>query len=627
VPRRFPGLAPVLGGRSLASVAYGEIGSSLYFALGVVALYALGLTAWVLLISGLVFLLVALSYAEGTAAIPEPGGGALFVRRAFNDPAGFVTGWALFLDYLIVIALAALFVPHYLAVAVGIDELRDSPWDAVVGVGVIVTLGVVRLVHRPQLYALAIGIAAIAFAAHLALILVGLPFLLDTHALGAGTDLGGDPAWDELAFALPLAMLAYTGLETVANLAAEAREPGRTLPRSLFAGIGAVVAVSFGVAVVGLSAFPVVSGSTALGEEWRLAPLAGIAERIGDELPSALGDVLVFVVSMSGVVVLLAAVTTSMSGAGRLTYSLARHSMLPHAFERLNRRTLLAPASIITTTSVAGGLLIVSDAAGRASVILASLFSFGVLLAFTAAQLAVVRLRRTEPALPRPFRAPGMPLVGVVGAALTAAIWVLSIATHEAARIAGPMWLVIGGAIYAYVRKSRGERLTARIRAPVADIVPSREGEYRRILVPVKLGPIGEEVFATALRLAEELRAAITALHVIVVPLSAPVDAPLEEEEERAARSLAEARQLAAEHGVEVEGVIVRARAIGAAVVEEATSRGADLIVMGSSPRWRRQSRFFGPTVEHVLRRANCEVMVIAYPQGVLEDEAATLAT
>jgi basic amino acid/polyamine antiporter, APA family len=473
VARRFAGLTRVLGERSLASVAYGEIGSSLYFALGVVALYALGLTSWVLLLSGLVFLLVALSYAEGTAAIPEPGGAALFVRRAFNDPAGFVTGWALYLDYLIVIALAALFVPHYLASAIGVEALRDSPWDAVSGVAVIVVLALIRLVRRPQLYALALGVAAIAFSAHVLLITLGLPLLFDTNAIGAGTDLGADPAWDELAFALPLAMLAYTGLETVANLSSEAREPGRTLPRSLFMGIGAVVAVSFFVGVVGLSAFPVVNGSTALGEQWRLAPLAGIAERIGDQLPSALGAALVFAISMSGVVVLLAAVTTSMSGAGRLTYSMARHSMLPHAFERLNRRTLLAPTSILTTTTVACGLLVVSDVMGRAAVILASLFSFGVLIAFTAAQLAVVRLRKTEPALPRPFRAPGMPIVGVVGATLTAAIWVLSVATHEGARIAGPAWLVAGGAIYAYVRRSRGERLTARIRAPIADIVPS----------------------------------------------------------------------------------------------------------------------------------------------------------
>ena len=622
MPRRFEGLTRRLGELSLASIAYGEIGSSLYFALGVVALYALGLTPWVLLLSGLVFVLVALSYAEGTAAIPEPGGAALFVRRAFNDPAGFATGWLLFLDYLIVIALGALFVPHYLAIAIDVDALRDAPWDAVAGVGVIAALALVRVARRPQVYALLIAVAAVALAAHLALIVLGLPLLFDQSALGAGADTRSEPTLDELAFALPLAMLAYTGLETVANLAAEAREPGRTLPRSLFLGIGAVVATSFGVAVVGLSAFPASGGSTALGDEWRLAPLAGIAQAVGGELPAGIGGAFESLVAATGVAVLLAAVTTSMSGAGRLTYSLARHGMLPHAFERLNRRTLLAPAAIALTATASAALLVGSALLGRASVILASLFSFGVLFAFTAAQLAVVRLRRTESALARPFRAPAMPLVGLVGASLTAAIWVLLLLTHEAARTAGPMWLVVGFAIYAYVRKSRGERLTARVRAPVAEIVASREGGYTRIIVPVKVGAIGEEVFATALRLAEEERAALSALHVVPVPLDKPLDAEVAEEEQRGERSIAEARQLAEEHGVEVEGVVVRARSIGAAVVEQAQARGADLIVMGSSPRWRRQSRVFGPTVEYVLRRAPCEVMVVAYPQGVLEDEA-----
>jgi APA family basic amino acid/polyamine antiporter len=617
--RRFEGLTRALGGVSIASVAYGEIGSSLYFALGVVALYALGLTPLVLLVAGLVFLLVALSYAEGTAAIPEPGGAALFVRRAFNDPAGFATGWMLLLDYLIVSALAALFVPHYLA-ALGLEGLRDSPWDVVVGAGVIVALSLLRIVRRPQLYRLAVVVAVVALVSHLALIALGFALLFDPDAF-RGIDLGGDPAWDELAFALPLAMLAYTGLETVANLSAETREPGRTLPRSLFAGIGAVVAVSVAIGVVGISAFPVENGTTALGEQWRLAPLAGIADAISAELPWMLGDIVVVVVALSGVVVLLAAVTTSMSGAGRLSYSLARHGMLPHAFERLHRRTLHSPAAIVATAAVALALLIGSDLAGRSSVILASLYSFGILLAFTAAQLAVVRLRRVEPDLPRPFRAPWMPFAGLIGAALTAAIFVLSIATHEAARIAGPVWLAAGFAVFVVVRRRSGTALTARVRPGVADIVPSKEGEYRRILVPVKLGLIGVEVFATALRLAEEYGASITAVHVVPVPLDQPLDATLYEEEERSASSLAEAKLLAAEHGVEVDAEVVRARTIGAAVIEQALGRGADLIVMGSSPRWRRQSRLFGPTVDYVLRKAPCEVMVIAYPQGVLEEE------
>jgi basic amino acid/polyamine antiporter, APA family len=216
-----------------------------------------------------------------------------------------------------------------------------------------------------------------------------------------------------------------------------------------------------------------------------------------------------------------------------------------------------------------------------------------------------------------------MPFTGIVGAALTGAIFVLSVATHEAARVAGPLWLLAGLAVYALVRRRRGAALTARVRPGIADLVASAEGQYREILVPLKLGPIGDEVFATALRLAEEHGASIAAVHVVLVPLDRPLEAHMFDEEERAETSIAEAKLLASEHGVEVEGVVLRGRTIGRAVVEEARARGADLILMGSSSRWRRQSRFFSPTVEYVLGHAPCEVMVIAYPQGVLEDEAA----
>jgi nucleotide-binding universal stress UspA family protein len=146
-------------------------------------------------------------------------------------------------------------------------------------------------------------------------------------------------------------------------------------------------------------------------------------------------------------------------------------------------------------------------------------------------------------------------------------------------------------------------------------------GAFERILVPLKIGLIGEEVLGTAIKLAEEHGSVITALHVVRVPLEKPLDAEVVEAEERAEASLAEAKLLAAELGVTVDGVLVRARAIGEAIVDVAVEHSADLIVLGSSPRWRRQSRFFSPTVDHVLRHAPCEVMVIAYPQGVLEEE------
>src|SRR4249919_1695181 len=157
--RKLRGFERVLDAPALFAIAYGEIASSLYIALGIVAGAALGLTPLVLLVTGAIFLLVALSYAEGTAAIPETGGAATFVRRAFNDLLGFLTGWALFLDYLIVISLSALFLPHYLGTALSVDVLRDSPWDAVIAVLVIATIAAVRLVRRSRLHTGGLAVA------------------------------------------------------------------------------------------------------------------------------------------------------------------------------------------------------------------------------------------------------------------------------------------------------------------------------------------------------------------------------------------------------------------------------------------------------------------------------------
>ena len=230
----------------LFGVAYGEIASSIYFALGIIAGHALGLTPFVLLFTGLLFLVVAMSYAEGTTELRETGGAATFVRRAFNDLAGFIAGWALFLDYLIVTALAALFLPHYLGRAVGATGLESGPWDKVVAIGVIAFIGVARLVRRKRIYVAGLGVATIDLFTQLLLVVLGLALLWSPDALTKGASLGSSPTWHELAFALPLAMLAYTGLETVANLAEETRRPGVQLPKSLFGGIGTVVAVYVG---------------------------------------------------------------------------------------------------------------------------------------------------------------------------------------------------------------------------------------------------------------------------------------------------------------------------------------------------------------------------------------------
>src|SRR3989440_2208528 len=316
--RKVPGLQRVLDAPVLFSVAYGEIASSIYLALGIIALHALGVTPVILLVVGVLFLVVSLSYAEGTAAIPETGGAATFVRRAFNDLAGFLTGWALFLDYLIVIALSALFLPHYLAAAFHGTSLGQKPWDVVVGACAIAFVALFRVFRRARLYRFAVVAAVLDLCTQLVLVALGFALLFSGHALTNGVSIGSAPSWHAIAFALPLAMLAYTGLETVANFAEETRQPGVDLPRSLFSAIGLVVAVYVAIALVGLSAFPEHHGTTALGTKWLRAPLMGIVSALHGHLPGWLGTALRVYVGLGGALILLLAITTSISGFTRL---------------------------------------------------------------------------------------------------------------------------------------------------------------------------------------------------------------------------------------------------------------------------------------------------------------------
>jgi APA family basic amino acid/polyamine antiporter len=624
--RKLPQLQRVLDAPALASVAYGEIASSIYFALGIIAAHALGFTPAVLGLVGILFMVVALSYAEGTASIRETGGAATFVRIAFNDLAGFMTGWVLFLDYLIVIALSALFLPHYLGGSLEVDALSRKPWDVVAAVGVIAVIALARLVRRPALYTFGFAVPLLDLVTQLLIVIVGFAVVFSPHALTLGVDLGHEPSWHAIAFALPLAMLAYTGLETVANFAEEVRRPGRDLPRSLFSAIGLVVVLYVLIACVGLSAFPAHNnGTTALGTTWKDAPLVGIAAAFKGHVPDWFTSALRFYVGLTGALVLFAAATTSISGFSRLAYSLGEHGQLPPAFGRLNRRTLVSPQSILFAGGISIALLLLSASRHDQVSFLASLFSFGVLLAFTAAQLAVIRLRQTQPDLRRPFRVPfsvrGIPIPSAIGALATAAIFVVAMVTHAGARYGGPVWLLLGLVIYFLVRRERGTGMLEHVVSSDEQVLP--EAHFSSILVPMKLGEIGEEMVATAVKLAQEAGARVEALHVIRVPLDLPLDADMPEEEERAAASLAEARLLGADHGVHVTVEVVRARALGNAIVEEARLRDSDLIVVGSSPRWRRQSRFFSPTVDYVLRKAHCEVLIVAFPQGVLEEDGA----
>jgi basic amino acid/polyamine antiporter, APA family len=317
-----------------------------------------------------------------------------------------------------------------------------------------------------------------------------------------------------------------------------------------------------------------------------------------------------------------------MSGCTRLLHSMGEHEQLPRVFGKLDRRSLVAPAAIVATGVAAIAITVTAGLLTNDEVtFLASAYSFGVLLAFTAAQAAVIKLRFSEPGLARPFRARPeirwrgalVPLPALVGVPLTLAIWILAMITHPGARYAGPAWLAGGIVVYLLVRRRERHGVLEYV-DPITTLPPG--AEFARVLVPMKLGDIGEEMVATAVALAKERDAKVEAIFVVRVPREFPLEGPLPPEvAERAQLSLDEARALGEDNEVEVETETIRARSIGHAIVEEAAKRDADLIVLGSSPRWRRQSRFFSPTVDHVLRHAPCQVLVVAFPEGVFEDD------
>jgi APA family basic amino acid/polyamine antiporter len=253
--RRGQGLERVLGAPGLFATVYGNVGSSIYYALGVTAIFALGLTPLVFLIAGVIFAATTMTYAEGTVRYPEAGGSSSFARHAFNEVVSFGAAWAQMLNYIITISISAFFVPHYLSIFWG--PLRENPWDVIGGTVVIVLLVSLNIFGLRESARLNISLAVIDFATQLLLVVIGFALIFSPHVLTSNVDFGVAPAWSDFFLAIPVGMIAYTGIETVSNLAEEARDPARNVPRAYLLTVIAVFAIFFTLPSIALSAMPV----------------------------------------------------------------------------------------------------------------------------------------------------------------------------------------------------------------------------------------------------------------------------------------------------------------------------------------------------------------------------------
>ena len=628
-------IAHSLGEPALFAGGLSAAGASILFALGVVADRALGLTPLAFLIAAVFFVLTMLTYVEGNSLHPERGGASVFARYAFNELWSFIAGWAILLDYLIVMAVGAFAVSHYLAAFWG--EAGDPGLEiAIAGLTIAyVARANIRGITAER-YAFLLRLSVVSVALFAAIIGVGMVQLFDLSLLTGSVELGQSPRWEDFIFATVIAGVALTGIEAASGLAGDLRVGRRGLRRVVrLSGVGLLV-LFVGLSAVALMAVPVENGATELGGRLIEAPVLGVVSAFD---PGWLAESFRYLVGAVGAVVLIQAVNGQMLGLGRLTYSLGTNRQIPSGLSRLHEERSTPYVTIVIAALLAFGLAATTDVE-----FLTGLFAFGAMLAFTLAHVSIVVLRFREPERRRTFRIPlnvqvgggSIPIPAALGALLGATAWISVVILHEGARLAGGAWMLLGIALYVGYRSSQDRSLTKRYTIPAEALKEAKDTEYGSILVPVSGDVLDDDIVGTAGRLAaEEATEAeggtvLEVLFVFEVPLSLPLDARVPPERvAEARRVLARAKEVGEEYeGVEVATAMVRGRSVGAAIVSEARRRGVEAIVLAAEEPsrvrggailgglTRGRDRFAGETTRYVIEKAHCKVILTAPPAG-----------
>jgi APA family basic amino acid/polyamine antiporter len=616
--RRLEGLERVLGVNALFSTAYGNVGSSIYYALGLVASYALGLTPLVFIITGFFFLCTAASYAEATTMYPEAGGSSSFARRAFNEFWSFFAAWAQMLTYVATIATSAFFVPHYLG-GLFWDELKHSPGDVIFTCITIAILGAINIVGVKESTGVNVLLAVVDFLTQLLLVLVGVFLVFNPGVLIDNVTFGVAPTWTNFVLAIPIGMLAYTGIETVSNMSEEAKDESTTIPAAIARVRLAVFAIYFTLPAVALSALPVklIDGEyqTLLGvpdDKGGSAgdPVLGVVRAMDLGFLQQPAELYVGLLAAT---ILFLATNAGLIGISRLVYSMGIHRQLPDALRRLHPKYRTPWIGII----VFSGFAILVTLPGQAK-FLGSVYSFGALLSFTMAHLAVIRLRMTKPDFPRPYKGPGnlerggvdWPLFAIAGGFFTAVAFVVIVVLNPGVAAFGVGWLILGMIVYLLFRRQQGLDLTSTHKVAIPQPVVDHEAEYDSVLVPME--HFDESVLATAVKLAARRRRGIHVIAIVTVPTALPIDARMPEQE-AAAQSLIEQARVQA--GARVSGHVERVRVgqAGRRIIEEAVDMRAAAIVMPLPERINGAS-LFGKTLETVLAERPCRVIIESAP-------------
>ncbi|HTD09562.1 MAG TPA: universal stress protein [Solirubrobacteraceae bacterium] len=624
-----------IGSPILFTIVYSSLASAIYFSLGVIAGHALGLTPVVFLIAALLYTVTAMTYVEGASLHQDRGGSTVFARYAFNELVSFIAGWAILLDYVILIAVTAYSATQYLKVFW--HPLGNS------GEALGLSLAFIALVVLSNIRGFGGSRArrvGILLAGDLALqgfiVVLGLVLFFNPHTLVNPIHLGSTPTWSHLVFAMTVAVISFTSLESASGLAGEVRISRAGLKRLVGSTTATVAFLYVGIALVAVTALPVHDGQTALSGRYLNAPVIGVVSHVH---PHWLGKTLMYLVAAMAAVTLVAAANSAMLGLSRLAYSLSTNRQIPSGLGRLHPERSTPYVLIILAGVIAAGL-----AASENLDFLVGIYALGATLAFTIAHLSICRLRYSEPDRDRPYRVPvsvrirggQLPLPAAFGAVVSAGGLVAVLVVHPTARYVGIAWMAAGIAMYVIYRRADETSLLKRVTVSPSVLRAEAhvERDYGSILVPLFGTDLDDDIVQTAaLLVAGEQTdeaaidaATIEAVWMFVIPMSLPLDASLPDAQIKHARQvLARAKAVGEEYtGVQVATATVRTRRAGFAIVDEARRRGVEAIVLGAEEpslirgggrlggRGGPLDAYVGDVTKYVVRKAECRVIVTA---------------
>jgi basic amino acid/polyamine antiporter, APA family len=547
---------------------------------------------------------------------PEAGGSSSFARHAFNELVSFVAAWGQMLNYTITVAISAFFVPHYLAVFW--PWLGHGPGDIVGGAALIVALALINIRGTEESAKLNLILAIADLATQVVLVGIGIVLVLSPQVLVDNVHLGVAPTWSDFALGIAVGMIAYTGIETISNMAEEAKDAARTIPRSVGFTVIAVLGLYLLIPIVALSAMPVTRDAaghyaTALGSTFADDPILGIVENLG--LSSVPTEILRYYVGVLAAVILLIATNAGLIGVSRLTYSMGQHRQLPEGLRQVHPKYRTPYIAILIFAAVA----ILTLLPGQTK-FLATMYSFGAMLSFTIAHVAVIQLRRRQGDVERTWKPPlnirafgfDLPLTAVLGGLGTFGAWIVVMALNPRTLVVGVGWMAFGIAVYVLYRRNQKLPLTETVKVVLPEPLGVEEVEYRSVLVGFEDGqPFSEEVVATAVKLASKRRRGIHIHAMLTVPTNLPLDAEMEESEAEAQRKIEEAKLIG---GQRVTGHVARVRPgqAGYSLSEEAALIDAAAIVIGL--RYHAGVPLYGKTLQTVLGERPCRVIVVSDP-------------